>query len=494
MMAMSMGGAAPEDVFIISDLHIGGQYGKAPGDRGFRINTHVKELTGFLTEVRERATNRRRRTELVINGDFVDFLAEGGADGTDWRAFIESEDEAIARLDEIVKRDAGLFESVASLLEAGVAVTLLPGNHDIELTVPAVRARLREHLRATRTSGFQFVYDGEAYVIGDTLIEHGNRYDGFNVVDYDILRRYRSESSRRLPMSVDATFVAPPGSQLVEQVMNPIKKEYGFIDLLKPENDAAIPLLLALEPALARDVDRIHTVMQLQAEAQSRNPIAAATPAQPGNIRATGGNTKKGTETLQQLLQRRIGAAAAMQLMALVNEAERQAQQKERQISAGKIGRALSFARMLFVEKEWEGRVALLLDGFRQIQDAKLFDWSIESELCYREAAEELARGGFRNISFGHTHMPKNVELPGGAKYLNTGAWADRMRVPQTVFLEPRERGFEALKKFATAIKNNRFEEYVEFLPTFAYIKSDDHGHSLPGTVQQYEPGLVRDL
>src|ERR1700728_1263152 len=169
MMAMSMGGAAPEDVFIISDLHIGGQYGKAPGDRGFRINTHVRELTGFLTEVRERATNRGRRTELVINGDFVDFLAEGGADGTDWRAFIESEDEAIARLDEIVKRDAGLFESVASLIEAGVAVTLLPGNHDIELTVPAVRARLREHLRATRTSGFQFVYDGEAYVIGDTL-------------------------------------------------------------------------------------------------------------------------------------------------------------------------------------------------------------------------------------------------------------------------------------------------------------------------------------
>lgn len=485
--------ALAEEVFIISDLHIGGEYGNAPNQRGFRINTHVKELIGFLMEVRERAMNRRRRTELVINGDFVDFLAEGGPEGTDWHAFLESEEEAITRLDNIVRRDAEFFEAVSSLIEAGIAVTLLLGNHDIELSVPPVRERLREHLRANRRSGFQFIYDGEAYVIGDTMIEHGNRYDGFNVVDYDVLRRYRSESSRRLPMSLDATFVPPAGSRLVEQVMNPIKEEYGFIDLLKPETEAAIPLLLALEPTLAKDVDRIRTVMQLHAEAQSRNPIVAATPAQPGNIRASATNPKP-RETLQQLLTRHIGASAGSRLMDLVNDAERQSRRDEQQIAAGKIGRALSFLRILLFTKEWEERLALLLDGFRQIQNAKLSDWSIEPEACYREAAEKLARGGFRNVVFGHTHSAKNVELADGARYLNTGAWADRMRLPPAVFSESLEHALDSLREFAIAIKNKQFEAYVEFLPTFAHIRTDREGRCLPGTVRHYEAGLVKDL
>jgi len=33
--------------------------------------------------------------------------------------------------------------------------------------------------------------------------------------------------------------------RLVEELMNPVKGDYPFIDLLKPENEAAIPLLLA---------------------------------------------------------------------------------------------------------------------------------------------------------------------------------------------------------------------------------------------------------
>ncbi len=258
--SMRCGTPVPEEVFIVSDLHLGGAYPTIAGERGFRINTHADRLVTFLSEVRDRAAATGRRTELVINGDFVDFLAEGGQDGTDWRAFIEDEEEAVARLDAIVGRDAGVFDAIASLLESRVAVTLLLGNHDIELSLPLVRDRLCEHLRATRSSAFQFVYDGEAYAIGGTLIEHGNRYDGFNVVDFDVLRRFRSESSRRLDASADALFEAPPGSRLVEEVMNPIKQDYGFIDLLKPETDAAIPLLLALEPAYAKDIEQIQRV------------------------------------------------------------------------------------------------------------------------------------------------------------------------------------------------------------------------------------------
>src|SRR4051794_40295340 len=51
------------ELFVISDLHIGGKYSEKPGDRGFRINVHVDELTRFIQEVGARAQVTRCRTE-----------------------------------------------------------------------------------------------------------------------------------------------------------------------------------------------------------------------------------------------------------------------------------------------------------------------------------------------------------------------------------------------------------------------------------------------
>ena len=67
-----------KELFIISDLHIGGKY---PGeyesdDPGFRINTHIFELIQFIKEIIQRYRKEKTPTELIINGDFIDFLAE----------------------------------------------------------------------------------------------------------------------------------------------------------------------------------------------------------------------------------------------------------------------------------------------------------------------------------------------------------------------------------------------------------------------------------
>jgi UDP-2,3-diacylglucosamine pyrophosphatase LpxH len=39
------------------------------------------------------------------------------------------------------------------------------------------------------------------------------------------------------------------------------------------------------------------------------------------------------------------------------------------------------------------------------------------------EAATMIARRGFDAVVFGHTHRAEQVELPGGARYLNSGNW-----------------------------------------------------------------------
>jgi hypothetical protein len=69
--------------------------------------------------------------------------------------------------------------------------------------------------------------------VGELLIEHGNRYDSWNILDDNGLRETVSCASRgERPLG---ELRVCPGSYLVEQVMNPLKKRYHFIDLLKPE-------------------------------------------------------------------------------------------------------------------------------------------------------------------------------------------------------------------------------------------------------------------
>lgn len=273
-------------VFIVSDLHVGGAYAPDPstGERGFRCCTNVAKLAEFVAAVDERSRTSGADVELLINGDFIDFLAEVKEDGA-FSAFRMDPGEAVRVFDQIVARDQVLFDALRRLLEGGATLTLLLGNHDIELSFPAVRSRLEEVLGASGHTRFRFLYDGEALVIGDALIEHGNRYDPWNQVDHDQLRRLRSLQSRRQSPPADFDFVPPAGSRLVAAVMNPVKQDYPFVDLLKPEQETMIPILLALEPDARA---HIRELLPLVAATTSRGVSKkdAAMPAQLGNISA----------------------------------------------------------------------------------------------------------------------------------------------------------------------------------------------------------------
>ena len=132
--------------------------------------------------------------------------------------------------------------------------------------LPSVREALSRLLGLTGTERFRYIYDNEAYVIGDVLIEHGNRYDGFNVVNHDALRELRSLQSRRQGLPEAEKFPAPTGSLLVSRIMNAIKTDYPFVDLLKPETEAAVPMMQAAcstSSAMSRVV-RMHQMLAHQ--------------------------------------------------------------------------------------------------------------------------------------------------------------------------------------------------------------------------------------
>ena len=126
----------------------------------------------------------------------------------------------------------------------------------------------------------------------------------------------------------------------------------------------------------------------------------------------------------------------------------------------------------------WDERRRVLLDALRTLQTNRSFDPAYESPE-YLDHARKLAASGFGVVLFGHTHLAKQVPLDGGATYINTGTWADLMRVPIELFNPVDARAFDALERFVDALKHNEFEKYLHFEPSFAHVRIDDAGKAI---------------
>jgi UDP-2,3-diacylglucosamine pyrophosphatase LpxH len=464
------------EVYLISDLHLGGAQPATadPNDRGFRICTHGQELATFVDALAAKPPS----VELIVNGDMVDFLAEDDG-GAGWLAFTASQADAVRKLDSIVSRDQALFDAFGRFLARGHRLVLLIGNHDVELALPAVRKRLGEHLGLTGQHDFEFIYDGEGYQIGRALIEHGNRYDAFNVVDYDGLRRLRSLLSRNQAVPADYNFGAPAGSHIVAEVMNPIKAQYRIIDLLKPENEGMIPVLMAIEPGYRKVLTRMAA---LGLQARKHKLAAPALPSFAGDISASGGNAfaddsfasdissrSAAPDPLETIMRERLGAQASQVLAAGSSAATGFAED----VSAREtIDRSLGIARLLLSNSHdaIQSRMPALLAAVRSVQCDTTFARDAECFSEYLGAAKDLAAGGFDYVIFGHTHAARDVALPGGARYLNLGTWADLILFPSHILTGPEAVAIEGLTAFVQDMAAGKLSGWTSFMPTYAKL------------------------
>ncbi|MBI3373152.1 MAG: metallophosphoesterase [Betaproteobacteria bacterium] len=491
-------------LYVISDLHIGGVYPESPqlGERGFRICTHARELAQFVDALAAKPAGATG-VELVINGDFVDFLAERRAPPAEWSPFLTQPEAAVEKLREIVVRDRPLFDALARLLARGHDLVLVLGNHDIELAIPQVRGALADVLGSDR---FRFFYDGEAYVAGDALIEHGNRYDSFNVVDHDRLRRFRSLLSRRQPIPAEYAFEAPAGSRMVAEVINPIKERYKFVDLLNPYVEATIPLLLALEPGLRSKLAR---VIPIAAQAARHGLRENALPSVGGDISsapagAAGpvGGDMGGLDTtespasispherrLDEALEKILGAEAKPFLAALEAEA-RPLDGTGGDIASGEemLSSATGLLSLLLSGSgSLENRLPALLRAVRVLQNDRTFDRDFEPPSVYTRAAGQLAReGGFSHVVFGHTHLARDLPLPNGARYLNSGTWADLMEFPKDILSGQQDDVRDKLRQFCEDLANSQLGRYIVFKPTFVRLEVNGDGRVTRAAVLDY--------
>jgi UDP-2,3-diacylglucosamine pyrophosphatase LpxH len=421
-----------ESLFVISDLHLG-------GDTGFQMCTARgrRRLAAFIRAIPVQLTPGQQ-AHLVLAGDIVDFLAE-----KPFAAFTSDDELATHKLARLMDHGdtADVWAALREFVSAGHALTLLLGNHDLELSLPGPRRLLHQTIGHR---GVEFLYDNQAFIRGPVLIEHGNRYDDWNVVPHDSLRAVRSALSRREPPPPMRTV---PGSELVVGVMNDLKRQYAFIDLLKPENEAAIPLLAVLEPALFRKLKEVSRVARQAARTWIRRDDSGA-PEDRELIaaRAEGPESQRLREARELLgdSEEEIGAREHMQSWWHVYQAG-QADERREQL------RRLRKALQIYAHAQYE-----------------TFAVDMESPR-YRKPAEALAARGFRVVVFGHTHLVKRVKLPGDALYLNTGTWAELMRIPDEV-LSNTAAGDSVLEAFVEALADNRLDPWRRLVPTFARI------------------------
>lgn len=495
--------------YIISDLHLGGVYpdGKVPNDRGFRICTHAAEVAGFVDALTELPVGAPP-IELIVNGDLVDFLAERDGVGDGWVAFTYDQQAARAKLRAIIDRDKAVFDALARFLAKGHRLVILLGNHDIELAMPTVRHELKIALGVTTASDYTLIRDGEAYIVGDALVEHGNRYDAFNIVDYERLNRHCQFLSRVQPSPADV-FDAPPGSHMVAEVINPIKMQYKFIDLLKPENGAVVPLLLTFEPGYRSVLGKVALIAAkrraaMKAETGSESQAMSTRTVRAerlggfdsdgllaSDISSGGGGSRAETESeaLDALLTEEMGGEAGAVTGAVDRAVGNEAFASDISSTSDFIDRTVGMARLLISSSSagHDTRIDALYSAFRALQNDQTFNEGVEGAGEYIEAAKALATNGVKHVVFGHTHMPKKIALPSGGYYLNSGTWADVMRVPKPVLAADKAAALPKLADFVGRLLKDDFSEFALFHPTYVRIDVLANGETEPELVR-YDP------
>jgi len=230
---MSLIKRGPLNTLVLSDLHLGEDLAPTATE-ATRLHVEIveRQLVQFIrhyTRLREEG----RPWRLVFNGDLIDFLTIAiGPEHPDF-AFLaarpspspeehkyglrRSARSAVAVVDAVASRHAEVFRALARFLARGNRVDIVCGNHDVELTWPAVQAAFRAGIaRAWRASpdaqrpgardpddlarGVEF-HPWFFYEPGAFWIEHGHQYD--ECCSFEHLLDPRRPGGDDLVMNVD---------------------------------------------------------------------------------------------------------------------------------------------------------------------------------------------------------------------------------------------------------------------------------------------------
>jgi UDP-2,3-diacylglucosamine pyrophosphatase LpxH len=372
---------------ILSDLHIGAGQGNPLED--FTLDG---ALAGLLSEWAQESERSGVTAELILAGDTFEFLqvpALADQEAFDPTAaypperFVPSDEvSAVAKMHTILAGHAELMAALAAWLAevpARRTLTLIKGNHDLELHWRSVQEVLRTALGADGPRASLLRYEERRISRQGLYVEHGNQY---------------TESASRVAdmtephdLTTGEGLLWPVGSRFVARLLNQIEHERYWVDSVKPVT-ALVWYLLSLDTPLGlRALSLLLSELpDILLTADSRMLLTdagadlLAAPGSPGTADA---------------LQRRIAQALA---------------------PLGLPSAALEATTAEATVLGW-GELAL-----RRGQAEE----QAQRDALKRVAALKSGQERARVVVFGHTHAACQVPLPDGAAYCNAGTWTWR--------------------------------------------------------------------
>ncbi len=359
--------------FVLSDLHFGAGY----ANEGNHLENFVADeaFICLLDEIQQESEQDKREVEFIINGDFLDFLAVPAADVYDPRRsypkgfyWDSSELASIKRLNLIAAGHGAVFQALAkfvSLRTPQRRVTLIKGDHDVNLYWPGVKARLRELLDSAGGRASQLMF-AEKFVNRENIhIRHGHQ-------EAEVFNRYPDFLDPR--RTDDRTQLHYPLSfQLYTDFLAETDIERWFMDNVKPAT-ALICYALPLKFDFA--VKLLLGFIKIQSGQLPADPF----------------------------------------LQALLDTPSRQ--HVEQHYMASAEFRSEFHEKML----PYLNLPPLVTDFNNPLGMGQAIQEHQQTIL--RQAAETVAEQvGAQVIIFGHTHRPSQESLNTGAVYINTGSW-----------------------------------------------------------------------
>ncbi|MFN3197690.1 MAG: hypothetical protein ACE366_04640 [Bradymonadia bacterium] len=197
--------------------------------------------------------------DLVLNGDTFD-CSKTPLDG--WHPHLVDEQIALAKLKRIANAHKPFFEALSIFLTAGSAprnVYFITGNHDFELSFPAVHAEIRRLCGG----GEGVHFPGFELRLGPIFFEHGAQHDPMFQIDAEApLLDYKGRSILNLPW----------GTVSIAQAVMAYQPDFCHLDRIKPK-----PILLERVPEcktwLATAFKRYWTRHYLKDLVLARDPL-----------------------------------------------------------------------------------------------------------------------------------------------------------------------------------------------------------------------------
>jgi UDP-2,3-diacylglucosamine pyrophosphatase LpxH len=393
-----MGGKAK---IIVSDLHLGAGFAPENPLEDFITDDAFVRL---VKEIVAESDEKEMEVELILNGDLIEFLQVPAVDTFDPAVIYprevyrsSSEVASTNKMRLVIQGHRTLFTALHDFISPAQprrCVTLIKGNHDVNLYWPAVQDIVREVVGAVGDRSDLLVFEELALSREGIYVEHGNQY-GEKVSRFD---NFEEPIDPKRP----GELVSPPGSNFVIDFFNDLERDKWWLDAVKPiqaliwygfaiDFDFAARVLVKFLPSAPALV-----LGSFAAEAEDAG--GAQLDVLRWQLEDEAEVAALGERYASDVAFRRELDARLVQLMGVAGVSPIGALPGA--VGTIEAGESEALARAQSIEEAID-------DGMRQAAQAKL-----------REEPVEV-------VVFGHTHRAVCERLEGGM-YLNSGTWVWR--------------------------------------------------------------------